>query len=247
MPQNLLLRQIKNVGDLIKAGLCQLAPCSCLLCAIPNRQTICPDCVQQFFSAPTDRCVRCAIPLGNADQYCGQCLKTPPAFSRTIVACDYRAPLDELILALKFRHQLAVAPALAQQLALATAASTAIPELLMPVPLSRARLVQRGFNQSLEIARPLARLIRRPLVAQLLHRVRDTTAQTLLHPDERRENILHAFSPDEATKDRIRGRHIGVVDDVITTGATLNEIAACLKRHGAVRVTNLVFARTPPH
>lgn len=117
----------------------------------------------------------------------------------------------------------------------------------MPVPLSRARLVQRGFNQSLQIARPLATLMQRPLYAQLLHRVRDTTAQTLLHPDQRRENILHAFTPDEATKDRIRGRHIGVVDDVMTTGATLNEIAACLKRHGAVSVTNLVFARTPPH
>ena len=117
----------------------------------------------------------------------------------------------------------------------------------MPVPLSDARLCQRGFNQSLEIARPLARILQIPLCPQLLRRVRDTTAQTLLHPDQRRANILHAFAPDNAHRDRIQGRHIGVVDDVMTTGATLNEIAACLKRHGAAGVTNLIFARTPPH
>jgi len=232
---------------LIKACLWQLAPCSCLLCGAQNRQAICADCVQQFFSIPAVRCMRCAIPLLTSDQLCGQCLAAPPAFSCTIAACDYRAPLDELILALKFRHQLEAAPALAVQMACAAAKAPHAPELLMPVPLSRARLAQRGFNQSLEIARPLATLMDRPLYPQLLHRLRDTTAQSLLHPDARRENILHAFAPDEATRDRIRGRHIGVVDDVMTTGATLNEIAVCLKRHGAVRVTNLVFARTPSH
>ena len=167
------------------------------------------------------------------------------------MACDYVAPLDQLILALKFEHQLAVAPALAELLAKTVLSrpvkEQGLPDLLIPVPLGHERLAERGFNQSYQIARPLATLLKLPVYPQLLLRVRDTTAQTLLHPNQRHQNILHAFSPNQGYEDKIRGRHIGVVDDVMTTGATLHEIAACLKRHGAKRVSNFVFARTPPH
>lgn len=209
---------------------------------------ICVACQHQFFNERPARCLCCAIPLSEHDQICGTCLSDPPAFEQTWVACDYAAPLDQLVLSLKFGHQLSIAPALAQRLAAATnRLDQPLPELLIPVPLSPARLAQRGFNQSLEIARPLARQLQLPLYPQLLQRVRDTTAQSLLPPDQRRRNILHAFAPDEEYEDKIRGRHVGVVDDVMTTGATLHEIAACLRRHGAQRVTNLVFARTPPH
>jgi ComF family protein len=192
--------------------------------------------------------VCCAVPLSRHDLHCGACLTNPPAFQQTWVACNYAAPLDQLILSLKFGHQLAVAPALAHMLAASlNSIDQPLPDLLMPVPLSATRLAQRGFNQSLEIARPLARLIGLPLYPRLLLRVRDTTAQSLLHPNQRRHNVRHAFTPDPDYEDKIRGRHIGVVDDVMTTGATLHEIATCLHRHGARRVSNLVFARTPPH
>ena len=249
MLQNLLrqLNQKMPSLRLVLSGLSNLVPCQCLLCGMANPETICADCERQFFSIPVVRCLRCATPLNQSDRYCGQCMSHPPAFSHTITACDYRAPVDQLVLSLKFHHRLAAAPALAKQIALAVTKSESRPEMLIPVPLSSSRLAQRGFNQSLEIARPLARLMHRPLFPQLLHRTRDTTPQTLLHPDQRHANIVDAFIPDEATKDKIRNRHIGVVDDVMTTGATLNEIAACLKRHGARCVTNLVFARTPPH
>ena len=251
MLQNLLSLQsrTKKIPALLRQGLSGIIPCSCLLCGTENRQPVCAACQRQFFTEPQPRCLCCALPVHPHDQRCGQCLANPPAFQSTVVACQYVAPLDQLILTLKFGHQLTVAPALAAILAQAmlSADRRSLPDLLMPVPLSGARLAQRGFNQSLEIARPLAKLLNLPLYPQLLRRVRNTTAQTLLPPSQRRENILHAFSPDPDYEDRIPGRHIGVVDDVMTTGATLHEIAACLKRHGARQVSNLVFARTPPH
>jgi ComF family protein len=176
-----------------------------------------------------------------------------------VVATDYIAPLDQLVLALKFGGKLALAPLFARLLADALLrfrtvgalpglsilpASTTLPALLAGVPLSTSRLTVRGFNQSLEIARPLARLTGIALAPQLLLRVRDTRPQSLLAPEQRRSNIAGAFDVAPRHADRIGGLHVAVVDDVITTGHTLNEIAATLKRYGTARVTNLVFART---
>jgi len=253
MSQNLLLLRslLKHSAGLMKTAWLSVVPCPCLLCGSENRAMICSACRQQFFTDATARCFCCAVPLNPHDRLCGACLSDAPAFQRTWVACNYEPPLDQLVLSLKFGHQLAVAPSLARLLAasvcLAAEPDPALPDLLIPVPLSRERLAQRGFNQALEIARPLARLLHLPLYPRLLVRVRDTTAQSLLHPNQRRKNILHAFVPDGDYEDKIRHRHVGVVDDVMTTGATLHEIAACLKRHGARQVSNLVFARTPPH
>jgi ComF family protein len=117
--------------------------------------------------------------------------------------------------------------------------------MLAPVPLGRQRLVERGFNQALEIGRTLARELALPLQARLLERCRDTAPQTLLAPGARRANLRLAFRMAPASLGRVRGQHIGIVDDVITTGVTLDEIAATLKRAGAARVTCLAFARTP--
>lgn len=247
MSQNLL--SLLKVGKYVRSGMAVLAPQTCLLCGAEGERTICSGCNQQFFSIAPHRCRSCALPLRAGEIVCGQCLSDPPAFQGTTVACDYQAPLDQLVLALKFGHELALAPTLAQLLAKSVVNSVPsnLPDYLIPVPLSRSRLAERGFNQALEIARPLARQLNLPVYPRLLQRVRDTTAQTLLHPNQRRKNIRHAFSLNDSYTDKIPGKHVGVVDDVMTTGATLDEIAACLKRHGASRVSNFVFARTPPH
>jgi ComF family protein len=236
--------------DYIKSSISRLIPSTCLLCGIDGDHLICHGCDTQFFSSKIKRCISCALPIFSHDSHCGECLKKRFKFDTTIVACDYAAPFDQLVLSLKFGHRLAVASALADLLAkaiLAPSNKKELPDLLIPVPLSRQRLAQRGFNQALEIAKPLAQSLNLSIYPNLLERVRDTKAQTLLHPDERQENIKHAFLPNPNYTDRIRGQHIGVVDDVMTTGATLHEVAACLKRHGAARVSNIVFARTPPH
>lgn len=226
-----------------------ILPSSCALCGVSSKQTLCSECEHRFFGTPTQRCTQCASPLAfgsAATERCGDCLSKFPAFDATIVASDYAAPIDQLVLALKFGHQLALAPLFARMLhdAILRQSASAMPELLAVVPLGEQRLAERGFNQALEIAKPLAQALALPLATQLLERTRETLRQTMLAPAERHRNIHCAFILSPRVDEQVRSRHIGVVDDVMTTGETLNEIAATLKRHGAARVTNLIFART---
>ena len=180
---------------------------------------------------------------------CGECLQRRSVFDATVAAADYTAPIDQLVLGLKFGGRLEMAPLMAGMIrdAALRRQELPLPTLLAPVPLGARRLVERGFNQALEIARPLSRSLGVSLAPRLLMRERDTRAQSLLHPDERSLNVRRAFIVSADAIDIVRGAHVGVVDDVMTTGETLNEIAATLKRFGAARVTNFVFARTLPN
>lgn len=226
-------------------------PTSCALCSIPGTAALCGPCGRQFFSQRPRRCTQCAYPLANGEQVrslCGNCLRIPRAFDATIVAGDYSAPIDHLVLALKFGNQLALAPLFAQLIvdALLRERAFAMPTIMAAVPLGEQRLAERGFNQALEIAKPLSRAIAIPLIPQLIQRSRETAMQSSLPPDARHRNMSNAFTLAPQAADLVRGQHIAIVDDVLTTGETLNEIAALLKRYGAARVTNFVFARTPP-
>jgi len=227
----------------------QLLPSSCVLCGQTDRNAVCEPCHEQHFTTRPRRCVQCAMPIPTTAKEirCGDCLKNKPAFDATIVVADYAAPADQLVLALKFGAKLPLAPVMAGMLRDAAVhyadRGLALPILLTAVPLGKSRLQERGFNQSLEIARPLSRQLNIPL-EPLLVRLRDTLAQATLPTEERRRNISRAFVVPTQTMNYVRGAHIGVIDDVITTGETLNEIASTLKRFGARRVTNIVFART---
>jgi ComF family protein len=233
-----------------------LLPSSCALCGAPGRENLCTPCHKRFYTRQHRRCIQCALPMPvtGKELRCGACLKDRPAFDATIVATDYFAPSDHLALALKFGGDLRLAPLLARLIHDATLRNPvpgsevqlAMPTLLAPVPLGRERLQERGFNQALEIARPLSRLLEIPLHAQLLERKKETQAQSALPVAARARNMRSAFALPFAAMDQVRGLHVGIVDDVMTTGATLNEVAIVLKRHGARRVTNLVFARTLP-
>ena len=224
-----------------------LLPCSCALCAARSDAVVCDGCRAAYIDPPTPRCPRCANP-GDPRLACGACQVLQPAFDATVTATDYTAPLDALVLQLKFGGTLALAPWCAQVLHDAVRRSAiALPGLLCPVPLGRQRLAGRGYNQALEIARPLARALGIPLHAQLAVRVRETVAQSGVSPSARRDNIRNAFVVHPDALHLIRGQHIGLVDDVMTSGHTVNELAGLFKRFGAVRVSNFVFARTPPH
>jgi ComF family protein len=226
-----------------------LLPCSCVLCGLAAPSMLCAPCRAQCLDDAPLRCPVCADPLPagvGEPERCGRCTRQPPAFDATVAAASYELPMDRLVLQLKFGAALAHARLFGELLAQAVQAQPALPlpALLCPVPLGPDRLSERGFNQALEIAKPLGRRLGIALAPRLVCRVQDTMAQSLLHGSARRSNIAHAFSvPDRAL---VEGRHIGVVDDVMSSGQTLNELAATLKRHGAARVTNLVFARTPP-
>jgi ComF family protein len=227
-----------------------LLPSACALCGARCAGAVCRACHVHYLAGQPARCPRCANPVGAHDSglACGACQTQAPAFDATCAAAGYLAPLDQLVLQLKFGGTLALAPWFAQAIGEAAAvAGMDPPDLLCPVPLGARRLAERGFNQALEIARPLARTLGVALAPALALRVRETPAQSGVAPAERRNNLRRAFMLAPHAVAQLAGRHIGVVDDVMTSGATLHELAALLKRFGAARVSNYVFARTPPH
>ena len=237
---------------LVRTLLPSLLPSSCALCGELAHEAVCAPCTLRYAGAGGPRCPCCANPLGqgeSAGQSCAACLAAAPAFEATVAAVDYAAPLDGLVLGLKFGARLPLAPWFAGRMrdALLAQSNWPLPELLCPVPLGSRRLAERGFNQALEIARPLARMTGLPLQPRLAVRAVETAAQSGVTPRERAGNIRGAFALAPGMAELIEGRHVGVVDDVMTSGHTLNALAATLKAAGAARVSNLVFARTPPH
>lgn len=167
---------------------------------------------------------------GVADKICGDCLVNPPLFTRTIALFPYEAPIVTLITALKFRGELCCAEALGTELFLKVTETTCknneLPSALIPVPLHARRLRERGFNQSLEIAKPIARRLSIPIDTKSLLRSKHTIAQTGLSALARKRNVAQAFT---ATRD-FRGRSIALIDDVITTGSTIAACCEALKK-----------------
>lgn len=241
-----MLPRLSALPVLARAGLPSLLPSACAVCGCDAEQAMCSVCRSRFVARHGPRCQCCGVAVAEQGLRCGDCLRSPPDFDRTIAAVDYAPPLDQLVLALKFGNRLELAPLLAGMLGEAVREQCAddLPSLLIPVPLGPRRLVERGFNQAVEIAKPLGGALRIPPRSRIAIRVRDTGAQSVLHPEERRSNVAHAFEVRDNA--RLEGLHVGVVDDVMTTGETLNALAGALKRAGAARVTNLVFARTLP-
>jgi ComF family protein len=204
----------------------------CLLCgAEGGPELLCPACIAELPALP-ESCPRCALP-SPAGAVCGNCLNRPPHFDATLALWRYEFPCDRLVQALKYRARLALAGFFARSLA-----SRPLPEvdLIVPMPLHPKRLAERGFNQALEIARHLGR----PIEPRGVLRVKDTLPQTELPYEERAKNVRRAF----LCRVDLSGASVAVLDDVMTTGATLNELARVLKRAGATRVENFVIART---
>ena len=208
---------------------------SCFVCRGSARGLLCPQCAAELPRLERALCPRCALESpGGA--VCGRCLSRPPAYDATRAALAYDFPADALVQALKFRGELALAPLLAALLAPKTGRSGV--DYIVPVPLSAGRLRQRGYNQAVEIARHLGN----PDVS-LCERTREAPPQMELPYDERRRNVRGAFRCTRA----LIGARVAVVDDVMTTGATLDEMARTLKAAGALHVENWVVARTLPH
>lgn len=209
----------------------------CLLCGTPAAQSsLCAGCRADLPWLDVDHCSSCAHPLP-APGLCGRCIAEPPHYDRVIAACRYAFPLDGLIQAYKYDGRLVAASALASLLA---GRIRSRPDLIVPIPLTAQRLRERGFNQALELARMLGRQTGAPVNAQICVKTRDTVPQTRLPWKERRKNIRGAF----VVEGSVTGCHVAIVDDVLTTGATLSELARNLKRAGAATVTGYVIART---
>jgi len=213
----------------------------CLLCGARcggGAGQLCSGCVADLPRLPAVHCPICAEPTVDG-AICGRCLKTPPAFACTRAALVYAWPADGLIQRLKYGRELAIAPALAELMASAVM-DFSRPDALVPMPLHPQRMRERGFNQAVEIARPLARKIGMPLWLDAAKRLRDTPAQAGLAHDARLQNMRGAFVCDA----RVAGRRIALIDDVMTTGASLDALARAALAAGAVTVEAWVVART---
>jgi ComF family protein len=219
-----------------------LLPARCLLCGEAGARglDLCAACQAAL---PWNRaaCARCGLPLPEAEPACGRCLRAPPPFAATFAPWLYAFPHDRLLPRLKFHGDLAAGALVAGRMREALRAAPR-PQALVPVPLHRARLRERGYDQALELARPLARGLGLALRADLLQRTRATAAQSDLAAAARRRNVRGAFAVDG------RGgvpAHVALVDDVMTTGATLGECARALRAAGVARVDVWVAARVP--
>jgi ComF family protein len=221
-----------------------LLPPHCLLCGqgSDTARDLCTACAADL---PRNRvcCPRCALPLEAPAPLCGECLQHEPPFAAAAVPFVYASPLDQLETRFKFGGNLAAGRVLSELWIDALhESSPVLPQALVPVPLHRERLRERGYNQALELAKPLARAFGIALRGDLLVRSRATAAQSNLDAAARRRNLQGAF---EVNGNLTLPEHIALVDDVMTTGATLRECARVLRRAGAARVDVWALARAP--
>jgi ComF family protein len=217
-----------------------LLPQACLLCggAIDRGLLVCAGC-DRSLPRLGPACPRCASPYEEADAAlpCGRCQQEPPAHTRVLAPFRYGAPIDRLVQGAKYHGRLDWTAALSR-LWLRERLATASIDALVAVPLHRARLRERGYNQALELARPLAAAFKLPLLLKV-ERVRATPPQTGLSREERRRNLRDAF----VARENVSGLRLAIVDDVITSGATAEALTRCLLKAGAQSVEVWVVAR----
>ena len=219
----------------------RLFPQNCLLCcAEAGDATLCASCLADLPLLATPGCPICAHPnsVQTQGEICGACLRQPPAFLRCIAAYTYHFPVDKLITALKYNHQFAVIDTLTAPL-IARLSTETLPDALIAMPLHPQRLRERGFNQSLLLARHMARRLQLPLLQTACQRVRHTSPQTTLAIEQRRLNMRNAFSCNQT----VANKRIAIIDDVMTTGSSLDSLSRVLLRVGATEVQCWVSAR----
>ena len=220
-------------------------PTQCAVCHDWGPERVCCACRERFIAA-VPRCRRCALRVPEGVSTCAGCLKDPPPYDTTLAVMDYAHPWDHLIGRFKFHAALDLTQSLAKGLADAWQASRLPhPGRLIPAPLSARRLRERGYNQSLEIARRLGRRLDCRVDDRLLLRVIDTPHQLALPPERRAANVQGVFAVEPKRLAELRDQVVTVLDDVMTTGATAAEMARVLRRGGAAQVNVWVLARTP--
>jgi ComF family protein len=234
------------VYDWIKKLQYGLFPATCLLCGAPGEgeRDLCRGCGSEL---PLNRhaCQRCAMPLAaGLALLCGQCQQHPSSFDYIYAPLLYQSPVDFLIKELKFRGRLAVAQLLGDWLAAALESrGDTLPQSLIPVPLHATRLRERGFNQALELARPVAQRLGIALLPDSVRRIRPTAPQSQLDMQTRHTNVRGAFIVNRP----IHAHHIALLDDVITTGSTVSELAKVMRRAGVEKIEVWACARALGH
>mgnify|MGYP000111261826 CR=1 FL=1 len=220
-----------------------LLPPTCILCGNAgfDYQDICQGCFNDL-NRNIHCCYRCAESFETANiapQLCGHCISLTPAFDETYAPFNYQSSIRHLITTLKFNRQYKNARLLAMLLANHLKKTAEMPEVIIPVPLHKQRYQQRGFNQTFEIAKTLSTQLHIPVNTKSCIRHRDTPHQIALPAKQRHKNIKNAFK----IRQPIKAQHVAILDDVMTTGSTVNELARVLKKSGVSRVDIWVCAR----
>ena len=214
----------------------------CVLCGSMSRDGLwCGACDASLPYLDMPHCPVCALPTP-AGEVCGHCLSHPPLFTRTTALFGYAFPVDKLIQGMKYGEQLPLAHAFAGKLAQRIDRIN-LPDHVIAMPLHPAKLRERGFNQSLLLAARIAREHQLTLLPDACRRVRDTLPQSVLPWKERKKNVRNAFVCDAD----LTGKSIALVDDVLTTGASMDALTHAVRLCGAIEVKAWVVARTLPH
>jgi ComF family protein len=207
---------------------------------------LCPNCTEQIEFITYPLCPQCGLPLATergSDHRCGSCIIHPPPFSAARAATIYNGHVQEMIHRFKYQNQVH----LRRPLSLLTARHLSSfithhqPEIVIPVPLHRKRLKDRGFNQALLIAESISTICTTPLIRHNLRRIRWTEPQISLKAEERASNLRGAFALHDSSA--IKGKKVLLIDDVFTTGSTVIECAKTLKQGGAKEVVVITVAR----
>ncbi len=233
----------------LKSG---LLPSQCLLCAATLKgELLCEGCLYDLPWAQRNEhsCQQCALALTSAGDFCGHCLSQPPSFSRSIIPFAYQYPLTPLIHRFKYHRKLAHGKLLGQLLAqhindCTTQADWQMPDLLIPAPMHWTKRWQRGFNQAEILAQYLARITRVPLATRIIQCQHRSPAQKELTRSERQKNLRKAFFISPAAQQKVFGKRIALIDDVVTTTATMRELSKLLIKAGAKDVQVWALART---
>ncbi|MGE3920724.1 MAG: ComF family protein, partial [Gammaproteobacteria bacterium] len=215
-----------NLLNLIKK---HLLPPNCVICGIKtNEYSLCHDCYQRL-PWIKHACYTCSHPIETHHLLCGECISNLPIYERTISLFEYENPIITFIHQLKFHNQLFYAKLLGELLSSKIQSEQiALPEIILPVPLHYKRLRERGFNQALEIARPIAKKLKLKIDYKSLIKKHETKAQALIPANQRITNLKDSFVIDP----KFKARHVAIIDDVVTTGQTVSEISKTLLVHG---------------
>lgn len=240
----------RNFASWTHSALNGLLPRHCLMCGGDSGpHNLCLPCSSEL-PRVNHACLQCGLPLSHpSDRYCGHCLRQPPPWQYATTALVYGYPVDQLVRRFKFGRSLACGQVLARELILAVRRRNAVPPcIILPVPLHRFRHFSRAFNQADLIARQVGKALQLPVDGSVLRRCRRTRAHSGLDAATRKLNISGAFNCTIPARKIAEFRHVALVDDVMTTGATLAECARTLERAGVSCVSVWVAARTlEPH